>query len=263
MTHPAATGLRAVPCLTSIGSIGDPAITQLIVAHPALGRLSAQDRDALRQWSRVRSVKRKDMICRLGDAASTVILVLEGYLKLSTPLLDGNDVVLDIVGPGECTGEMAALQGGAHDRNISALTPCRLLMIDTRRFRQACDRHPEAVLALLRLTGERVRRLTEQLVDSHALSARARLAKALLYLSRLPAVEPRIRGSLPLRLSQGELGAMTGVCREVVNLQLGVWREAGWIAMSGGAVTSIDTLFITKSLQAEMCDETERSVACA
>ena len=42
------------------------------------------------------------------------------------------------------------------------------------------------------------------------------------------------------RLSQRELGAMTGLIRESINKHLKAWRAAGWVELSGGSVTLRD-----------------------
>ena len=92
----------------------------------------------------------------------------------------------------------------------------------------------------MRLVSERLQRMTEQMVDALALSAQARLAKAIMLLARLRSSSPEHRGKVQLTLSQTELGAMTGLTRESVNKHLGVWREAGWILLSDRSVTLID-----------------------
>ncbi len=234
----AAPYLRPVPATADTGPSNDPAIRDRLAAHPAFGTLPEQDRQALLRWSRIRSLKRQEVICHQGDPAATVILVLDGYLKRSVSLADGGEVFLDIVAPGECTGETAALDLGTYDADITALSPSRLLLIDAKQFWQAFERRPDAMVAVLRLAREQVQRVTAQLVGIGGLAAPARLASVLLRLTRLPSSQPDGE-SAPLRLSQVELAVMTGVSRELINKQLSEWRAAGWVGMTGGSVTSI------------------------
>ena len=243
--------LRAVTSTVAAGTAADVTARALSAAHPTLGALTEQARRALLRWSRFRTVKRREVIGHQGDLAGAVILVVEGYLKRSTPLPDGDEVLLGIIGAGECAGEFAALQEQPHDANLTALSRCLLLMIDARQFRQAFDREPEGLLAIMRAATEQIQRTTEQLLDGRALSAPARLAKALLNLPRLPAPVPNGTAQLRLHLSQSELGAIAGICREVVNKHLGNWRGAGWIGMSGGTVTSFNTTAIANLLRDE------------
>jgi CRP-like cAMP-binding protein len=247
--------LRSVPADPAPAS--DPTIRHHLAAHPALGALPEQDRNALLRWSRVRSLKRQEVICRQGDAASTVILVLEGYLKLSVACADGGEAFLDIAGPGDCAGAITALDRRAYDSDVTALSPARALMIDARQFWQTFERHPEALLAILRLATARLRRVTDQLAGIAGLPAPARLAKVLLRLTQLPAAGT----DAALRLSQVELAVMTGVSRELINKQLREWRDAGWVRMSSGSVTSVHEAALTRVAEGEMDRDLRPSVA--
>jgi CRP-like cAMP-binding protein len=212
----------------------------LIAGYGVLGMLPERDLAELMHRSTIRVLRRRDILFRQGDPGSTVTLVLRGYVKLSKTLVDGRDVVLEIVGAGEALGEVAVLNKWAHEADATALSDCRLLSIDGRHFRRTFDSRPECLLTIMRLVSERLQRMTEQMVDALALSAQARLAKAIMLLARLRAANLGHGGKVRLTLSQTELGAMTGPTRESVNKNLGAWREAGWILLSDRSVTLID-----------------------
>ena len=222
------------------GTSVDAAALALSAAHPTLGKLTEQSRRALLRWSRFRAIKRRETVWHQGDLGGAVILVVNGYLKRSTPLPDGNEVLLGLVGPGDCAGETAVLLEQPHDANLTALSECLLLTIDARQFRHAFGQEPEALLAVMRSTTEALQRTTQQLLDGRAQTTAGRLAKVLLCLPRSPSSGAGGATRLGLRLSQSELGAMAGICREVVNRYLGIWRDAGWIEMADGRVTSFE-----------------------
>jgi CRP/FNR family cyclic AMP-dependent transcriptional regulator len=251
LTYPVMVRSHPVPAATPTGPATDPAVRRLIAAHPALGLLSEQDRITLLHGANLGVLKRQEVICYQGDPAAHVILVLEGFLKLSATLADGSEVFVAIAGRGDCVGEILALQTREHDANATALSACRLLMIDARRFRQVFERKPEGLMALLRLADGQLQTAVERLLDSRARTAPVRLAKALLEVARLP--DSGLEGSpcLPLRLSQSELGVMAGMSREMVNKHLALWRDAGWIRMSGGTVASVNA----DALSAMSCED--------
>jgi CRP/FNR family cyclic AMP-dependent transcriptional regulator len=226
------------------GTGADATADALSAAHPTLGKLTEQSRRALLRWSRFRAVKRRETVWHQGDPAGAVILVVNGYLKRSTPLSDGNEVLLGLVGPGDCAGETAVLLEQPHDANLTALSECLLLMIDARQFRHAFGHEPEALLAVMRSTTQELHKTTQQLLDGRGQTTPGRLAKVLLCLPRAPSSGLSGATRLCLRLSQSELGAMAGICREVVNRYLGSWRDAGWIELSDGRVTSFDAAAI-------------------
>ena len=238
--YSAAAYAQSIAAATEAAVDADPTVCRLIAAHPALGTLPRHEHRTLLRGARIRPLKRQELIFRQGDPASSVALVLEGFVKLSVPLADGGELFLDIAGPGACIGEISVLHARTRGADATALAPGRLLIIDARQFRQTFDRMPEGLLALLRLASRKLRRVTEQLIDSRARSAPARLAKTVLQVASLASSDPRRPSGLGLRLSQGEWGLMAGMSRELVNKHLGAWRDAGWISLSGGTVASVD-----------------------
>jgi CRP-like cAMP-binding protein len=257
---PPAPYLHPVLPVREIGLAADSAINKILATHVALEKLSKQDLQALLQRSNVRTARRQEVIYRRGDPVSSVLVVLDGYVKLSRFLANGSEVFLDIAGPRGSVGDVAAIKKCPHNANVAALSPCRLLLIDAREFRRVVEHQPEGFLAMLRLENVRVERLTEQLVDNITLSAPERLARALLRLARLTRSGESDRAALPLRLSQGELGVMSGICRELVCKYLGAWRHAGLIQMFGGTVVAIRTAELAKMSGDDM-DADRRCVA--
>ena len=96
------------------------------------------------------------------------------------------------------------------------------------------------MFAATRLLGDRLLAVTERGMDAVSLPAPVRLAKALLHLAELHP-QPVTGGvHIGVRLSQRELGAMTGLIRESINKHLKAWRAAGWIELADGSVTLRD-----------------------
>jgi CRP-like cAMP-binding protein len=241
---------QAPPVYPMTGSFNAlPMQRDLIASYTPLAHLSEADQTALMQWSKVRTLKRREVLVRQGDPGGTVMLVVEGYLKVSRTLADGREVVLDIVGPGTCFGEMTVMNKSLHD--ITALSRVSLLFIDGRKFKQVLEPRPEALLAIMRSVGERLQRATDQVVDARGHSAPVRLAKTLLQMARLQLQSLHKGDAVRLRLSQSDLGAMTGLTRESVNKILANWRDAGWILQSRGTVTLIDSAALTGIMRNE------------
>jgi CRP-like cAMP-binding protein len=205
-----------------------------------LGRLPERDLLALLQRSTVRTLQSRKEIFSCGDAGRTVIAVLEGLVKLSTTSVGGREVVLDIVVPGACFGELAVLNNWARDTDAVTISRCRLLVIDGRQFNQVMERSAEGSQAMIRLLSERLRAARQRVVDAVVLPAPARLAKELIDLAEAQYTVVRDGARIKLPLSQAELGGMTGLTRESINKNLAALRDAGWIALGGGAVTLLD-----------------------
>jgi CRP-like cAMP-binding protein len=215
----------------------DSDILKLLREQGILRLLPERDLCALLRQSSVRPYTKNKVLFRTGDQGRSVVVVLQGYVKLSTTASNGREVVLEIAAPNALFGELAVLNGSPRQADATTLTGCRLLVIEGGLFRRALQTTPEAMLATLRLVAQRLSATTAREMDSVALPAAVRLAKALLRLAELHSqrVEDGVR--IGFHLSQRELGAMTGLIRESINKHLKAWRAAGWIELSGGAVT--------------------------
>jgi CRP/FNR family cyclic AMP-dependent transcriptional regulator len=216
------------------------AARSLLGGESVLGRLLEHDLVDLMRWSMVRTLRKRAQIYRRGDSGRTVIIILDGYVKLSSMTAAGREVVMEIARPGMCIGELSVLNNWPRDTDAIALSRCRLLAIDGRQFTQVLARSPEALQSVIHLISQRLRTATERVLDAVALVASGRLAKALIQLAELqcPAVQNGAR--INLHLSQAELGGMTGLARESINKHLASLRDAGWISLSGKVVTLVD-----------------------
>jgi CRP-like cAMP-binding protein len=255
--------LPAMPPRFDPSPNADPAVRRLFATHPLLVSLPESERAALLHWSRLRVLDRQETIWQQGHAASNVVFVLDGHVKLSRTLADGSEVILELVGPGSCLGEVAAVRRRPLEATATTLATCHLLVFDIRQFRQAFECHPDGLLALLQLADERCRTLADGLADALSLPAPARLAKVLVRLARLSDTESVGETRLPLQLSQTELGALSGMCREFVCRYLRTWRNASWIRMLGGAVVSLHVAALARLSGEDANDtvETERLLA--
>jgi CRP/FNR family transcriptional regulator, cyclic AMP receptor protein len=226
--------------LSSSAASDTDAVLKIIKEQSILGALIEQDLQALVRQSPVRDLPKNRVLFRNGDEGRSVVLIMQGYIKLSTMAANGREVVLEIAGPGTIFGELAVLNGSPRRADATTLTPCRVLAIDGVLFRRLVGRTPEAMFAAIRLLSERLLAVTEQGMDAVSLPAPVRLAKALLHLAGLHS--QRVDGCVHIgfRLSQRELGAMTGLIRESINKHLNAWRAAGWIELAGGSVTLCD-----------------------
>lgn len=204
----------------------------LLNRHRVLGAAEEAELQTLLRWARLVKLAEREMLFRRGDTGRSVVVVMTGFVKLSSVEAAGREVVLEICGPGSLFGELAALNGWPRRADATALSDCEVLSIPADALRTVLVRSPEAMFALLGVLSRRLVLATEQIRDSAALPGPARLAKAL---GQLAAAHGRPSGpglQIDFALSQRELGGMTGLSRETINKQLSAWRDQGWIELS-------------------------------
>ena len=81
----------------------------------------------------VRRYPAQSIIFFEGDAAHDVVLIRTGDLKISATVED-REVVLDVLGPGDILGEVAAIDGLPRSATLTTLTAAEVLRIPAAAF---------------------------------------------------------------------------------------------------------------------------------
>jgi CRP-like cAMP-binding protein len=210
---------------------------ELLAKGSLFSKLSDRELDDLVQVSRLMKLSAREELCHKGDPGSQVYLISKGRLKAMTTSAEGDDVVFNIMAPGEVCGELALLSGGRRTATITAIDESELIVLDRREFLPFLRSHPEAAIKLLEVLAERQLRLSELVEDTTFLNLPARLAKKLVSLSRAYGSETSEGVRIDLKLSQGELGDLVATTRESINKQIKSWSEEGLVSMKNRVVT--------------------------
>ena len=235
---------------TSVASGLDETAYRLVAGNRVLRYIPEAELRVLVRRSRILTMEAREPVFEQGDEGTTVLVVLGGYLKLSSTTQGGREAILDIAGPGSVFGELAVLNGWPRAAGAVALSPARLLSIDGAAFTQALVRTPEALLAMVRLVSDRLKTASEQMTDAVDLPATTRVAKALVYLAALHSRMEDGGLRIEFQLSQRELGGLTGLTRESINKHLATFRDSGWLRMSGQDIVLTNLAALRQDLDA-------------
>jgi len=206
----------------------------LLREHSLLGQLPPVVLEHLGSYMRRRSLPRGTAIFAKGDPGTGLMGVLAGTVKISVPCADGRDIVLNVIHEGEIFGEIALLDGRPHTADASAMTECKLMVIEGRDFIPFLSSHPEFMMKIIKILCARLRRTSEQVQEVTFLNLSTRLAKALLRLTDEAQTPTSTR---KVTITQREIGQIIGRSREGTNRQLRAWAKDGLIGLERGAIT--------------------------
>ena len=196
-----------------------------------LRSVTAQDLETVAAASRLRNVRRGQVLFTAGDPSDTVILVISGLVKVVVRSADGAELTLTVVQPGGTIGELSVADGGPRSADAEALDDCRLLFVPNDLIAELSSRVPSVTQALMTSIAVTLRRLTEAASDLVFLDLPRRVAKVLLS-------QPRgDDGVIELKMSQEELAHQVGGSRQSVNAALRGFERRGWIEVHDRAVT--------------------------
>jgi CRP/FNR family transcriptional regulator, cyclic AMP receptor protein len=185
------------------------------------------------------------MIFGRGDPGTSMMIVVEGRVRIGVTAPSGREVLLNIIEPGQIFGEMTLLDGKARSADATAFGPCLLLMLDRRDVLPVIRQSPDVAIRLLEILCGRIRRTSEQLEGIALFALTSRLARLLLTLAESHGQQAGGGTRIDAALSQRDLGQLIGASREKVNVQLGRWVADGYIARDGGAIVILDSDALT------------------
>lgn len=173
----------------------------------------------------IRNYRRGEIIFHKDDPGSTLYIIKNGQVKITTASPEGEEVILAILTDSDFFGELSLLDGMPRSASASAMEITQTLTLDRRDFLDIIGKHTELVGDILSALSERLRRTDLLLEDAVFLDLPARLAKRLLELGGKHGVETDKGLEIDLRLTQQDLANTVGASRVAVNKLLGLFQD--------------------------------------
>ena len=209
---------------------------RLLTGVSIFSGLSDRELDSLSAAARRVSFGARKELFHKGDRGTQLYVVAEGRLKALTTSAEGNDMVYNIMGPGDVIGEIAILGSIERTLTVRTLEKCELLVLDRRDLLALLRSRPELALELLAMLAQRVRDMGEKFEEVKFLNLPYRLARRFEAAARSYGKTEGAEVRIDLKLSQEEWGELAGATREAVNKQLRVWTEEGLVRRENGYV---------------------------
>jgi CRP-like cAMP-binding protein len=191
-----------------------------------------------------REYPRGSIILSLGDDPGTVLVLLEGRVKIAAAGAEGRDAVLAFRGPGDLVGELGAIDGRRRSASVSALERVVALALAGSDFERLMNSRPGIGVALLRVLASRLRSANVDLAAFGAHDVTGRVALRLVELCDRYGTSGDRGVAITLPLTQEELAGWTGASREAVSKALAALRGLGWVEIHRRelVVTNIEAL---------------------
>lgn len=196
-------------------------------------------RDGLVRSMRRRKFTRGEVIYRDGDPGDAIQLIDQGHalLRISTPM--GDEVILDVAGPGEVLGISGLLTPGRrHVGTATALGPLATRSLPWSDVQSLRDREPRVERLLTAMLARQQQRLIGYVLDAFYVSADVRVLRRLDELC--DTIGTAHDHGTVIAISQSDLGAMAGTTRPTANRSLTVAQAEGIVALDRGRITVLD-----------------------
>lgn len=204
-----------------------------------LGRLSAEDLQALKARARLRQVARGELIVTQDEPDLDVYFVQSGRATAAIYTGAGKVVAYRDIGPGAIFGELSAIDGAPRSASVEAAEAMQVLVMPRAAFRELAAARPGFALALLEHLAGQMRRMTERVFEYSTMLARERLVAELLRLAEL-AAPGATRAELRPPPSHFDLASRISTHREAVSREMSRLSSMGLVERADGRLLIAD-----------------------
>jgi CRP-like cAMP-binding protein len=193
---------------------------------------------ALLTIARRRTFTRGEIVFHRGDPADSLNLVRKGRFSvlITTPL--GDTAMLSVRGPGDAFGELALLgREPVRSATVSALEPAETHSVYRDDFERLRHEHPIVNDVLIGILTDRLRRLSDQLVEAYYVPADRRVLRRVCELTELYRAGD---GEVVVPLTQEEIAELAGTSRATVNRVLREAERLGSVELRRGRTAVLD-----------------------
>lgn len=214
---------------------------------PVLDGLPDEEVRRLLEVGRRRRFATNEVVFHQDDPADTIHLISSGRFAVRVSTAFANSAVLDVLGPGNCFGELALLSPGSpRSASLIALEQAQTISIHEIDFSRVRRQYPQMAEALISVLAAQVRRLSEQVLDALYLPAEHRVRKQLAHAAAL--YGPAGEGERVIPLTQEEIAGLAGTSRATVNRVLREEQRRGTVQLSRGQTIVRDVERLAGSL---------------
>ncbi|WP_455220481.1 Crp/Fnr family transcriptional regulator [Kaarinaea lacus] len=199
--------------------------------------LSKNELDGIVDFIKIRAAKSREIIVRKSDPGKEMFFIVDGKVSLSTVSEDGKELTFGILGKGDMFGEISLFDNGDRTATVTAVEPTELLILEQQHLIPFIKENPDIAIKLLRAMAFRLRNTDLLFEDAMFRHLPGRLAKKILSLADSFGQDTNDGIRISVKLSQNDIGKMSGASRESVNKQMRVWEEEGLIHFDKGYIT--------------------------
>jgi CRP-like cAMP-binding protein len=161
------------------------------------------------------------------DPAAAFYVLLAGRIKVAQLTVEGHQVVLRYIGPGEVFGAVPLFTGTGYPAGAMAVTDSLVARWDQAAIRPLLERHPRILTNALAVVGQRLQELQHRYRELATERVEQRVARAVLRLLAKAGRRAESGIQIEFPLSRQDIAEMTGTTLHTVSRILSDWEHRG------------------------------------
>jgi CRP-like cAMP-binding protein len=200
-------------------------------AASVLGRIPDGGRADILRLGAFREYASEEVLMREGDLTNFVVVLLNGWVKVTAATENGGFALLAIRHGGDLIGELAGLDSEPRSATVTAAGAVLAKVVRAEAFVAFLRRQPDVHQVVSSTIGAKLRSATRRRVEFGGCSVAVRVARVILELERAYGGSTSDgRRSVGVSLTQPELAALVGAAEPTVHKVLRELRQRGVLA---------------------------------
>jgi CRP-like cAMP-binding protein len=217
--------------------MNDNATVAALRASPLFKDFPAADAGRVAERCFFREFEKGQILFRERDEAVAFYVVAAGQVKVFKESVDGRELIIKIMRPGDLVGEAAALAGFPYPATAQALDDAAVVEVPRREFAALIKSEPGLALNIIAALSVRLNQISAVLEKLTLKDVPARLASYLLERVRADAEGEEY---VELDVTKTSLAATLGTVPETLSRTLRRFVDAGLVASEGRRIYILD-----------------------
>lgn len=215
-----------------------PSVIAVLEACTLLNPLTRAEREEVMQNSFLAYAQRGEIIWLAGTRCEFFAVVGTGFVKMTRSNSHGSEVAVELLGPGQCLGLLAAIEGRVFPLSATAVTNCWYLKVPNSVLLNVYEGNSNLKDQMLRSLGPRLRRAHEMMSRMSNGKVEQRIAAVLFILLDSYGRKGRLGGiRLTVPLTRQDIAELAGTTVETCIRVMSRWQKQGIITTDNHVIT--------------------------
>lgn len=170
--------------------------------------------------------RKSEIIVANGEKSNALFVILSGSAKVVLSNHKGKEVVLALLEPGDCIGELSLLDDHPHSATVVASTQIDTLVLGRHDFAQCVLNNAQLAVSIMHGLAFRLRKANQKIASLALVSVNGRVANTLLSEAKMT---PEGHLVVARKISHSALANEVGASREMVSKALKAFESQAFI----------------------------------
>ena len=203
-----------------------PIDRKLLKGFALFASMDEKELDNILVGASSRLLGRNEVVFKQGDSAKSFYILLHGRLKVSQVTVDGQQIIVRIINPGDLFGIAKALKRDSYPGTAKTVTESLIVSWPTILWDQLMEQHPVLAANAMHALGSRLQEAHTRIREMATEEVERRVAHTVLRLVRQSGkrVEHGVRIDFPV--TRKDIAEMAGTTLHTVSRILSAWESA-------------------------------------